>query len=229
MHRTTTRGRKVALGLALAVAVAAGAALLRAADHRDSAFLTTNPGQDIADVYSFRNPSDPSRLVLAMTVAGLQAPSDAGTVQFPSSTVYQFKIDTDGDAVEDYVIQAYPVGAGASQVIKFLGPAEPIATGTVNQLLKTRPLNVPVSYGSEARVASRNGMSVFAGLRDDPFFFDLVQFRAIVGGTAAGWRDPGVDTFAGTNVLALVVEFPVALLGGATQLGIWGTVNTPAN
>jgi hypothetical protein len=75
---------------------------------------------------------------------------------------------------------------------------------------------------------SRNGMTAFAGLRDDPFFFDLVQYLAVLGG-ASGFRNPGIDTFAGTNTLALVVEVPISRFGGATQLGIWGTVNVPTN
>lgn len=227
MPRLLSPARTAGLALLLA-GVTAGALWLQAADHRDSAFLTANPGQDIADVYSFRSPANPNNLVLAMTVAGLQAPSDAGTVMFPTGVVYQFKIDTNADAVEDYVIQAYAVGAGRSQVVKFIGPARPARTGTVNTLLADAPpLLVPVSYGAEPRVQSRLGTSAFAGLRDDPFFFDLVQFQAILGGAAGGFRNPGVDTFAGTNVLALVIEFPIALLGGATQIGVWGTVNVP--
>jgi hypothetical protein len=226
MHRPFAR-RALGVGL-LAAGAVAGAAWLEAADHRDSAFLTANPGQDIADVYSFRSPANPNNLVLAMTVAGLQAPSDAGTVTFPTGVVYQFKLDTNGDAVEDYVVQAYAVGAGRGQVVKFVGPTRPSRTGTTNELLSDPPpLVVPVSLGAEARVVSRFGTSVFAGLRDDPFFFDLVQFQAILGGRAGGFRNPGVDTFAGTNVLALVIEFPIARLGGATQAGVWGTVNVP--
>lgn len=207
----------------LAAAMGGGAMILRAADHRDSALLTATPGQDIADVYSFRSPADPSRLVLAMTVAGLQAPSDAGTVRFPEGVVYAFKIDTDGDAVEDWVIQAYAVGRGASQVVKFVGPGRPSQTGATTRLLTSPPITVTASYGSTATTVNRGGIQVFAGLRDDPFFFDLSQFQQIIGGNASSFRNPGVDTFAGTNVLALVVEFPVALLGGATRLGVWGT------
>jgi len=61
-------------------------------------------------------------------------------------------------------------------------------------------------------------------VRDDPFFFDLVQFKKIIAGQATSFRDPGVDSFAGTNVLAIVVELPSALLGG-TKLGVWGTTS----
>jgi hypothetical protein len=71
---------------------------------------------------------------------------------------------------------------------------------------------------------SNDGITVFAGVRDDPFFFDLTQFQAILAGQASGFRNPGVDTFAGTNVLAIVVEVPISMLGGP-NLNIWGTTS----
>lgn len=228
MPKLSTTRRALLLG-ALLITAAASAALVRAADHRDSAFLGSNPGLDIADVYSFLSPNDPTRLVLVMNVAGLQAPSDAGMVRFPSNVVYQWKVDTNGDAVEDYVIQAFTAGSGTAQVMQFLGPATPTATGANARLLDGQAITVPVSFGASPRIQSRNGMTVFAGLRDDPFFFDLAQFQAIVGGMAGSFRTPGIDAFAGTNVLSLVVEVPVSRFGGATQLGVWGTVNVPAN
>ena len=50
---------------------------------------------------------------------------------------------------------------------------------------------------------------MFAGPREDPFFFDLVGFNRA---TATG--DPskftGVDAFKGKNINAIVVEFPKA-------------------
>jgi hypothetical protein len=65
---------------------------------------------------------------------------------------------------------------------------------------------------------------VFAGVRDDPFFFDLVQFNRVVSGAATSFNDPGADTFAGFNVLAIVIELPKSVLGDNT-LGVWGTTS----
>lgn len=228
MPQLSTLKRALVLG-ALLGAIGTGVALVQAADHRDSAFLGNNPGLDIADVYSFRSPTNSGNLVLVMTVAGLQAPSDAGTVRFPTNVVYQWKIDTNADAMEDYVIQAYAVGTGSNQVMQFVGPSVPSMKGATSRLVTGSMITVPVSYSASAQTATRNGVTAFAGLRDDPFFFDLAQFQAILGGTATGFRSPGIDAFAGTNVLALAVELPASLLGGATQLGIWGTVNVPTN
>jgi hypothetical protein len=64
-------------------------------------------------------------------------------------------------------------------------------------------------------------MKFFAGPRDDPFFFDFGQFSEILAGNASGFNNPGVDTFAGSNVLSIVVEVPKARLGNAATLNVW--------
>jgi hypothetical protein len=67
-------------------------------------------------------------------------------------------------------------------------------------------------------------MKLFAGPRDDPFFFDLDQFKAILAGTASGFNNPGKDTFAGTNVLSVVVEVPKSLLHASSgKINVWLT------
>ena len=53
------------------------------------------------------------------------------------------------------------------------------------------------------------GIRIFAGQRDDPFFFDLVGFnRFIATGDAGQFR--GEDSFAGLNTSIIVVELPSA-------------------
>jgi hypothetical protein len=82
---------------------------------------------------------------------------------------------------------------------------------------------VPVTpYNTDAiTTTSSTGIKAFAGPRDDPFFFDLDQFHKITGGTASGFNNPGTDTFAGTNVLSVVVEVPKSLLNSTGKLGVW--------
>lgn len=228
MKRLTPRRRLAFLGALAVVAAAIGVTgMVRAADHRDSALLTGDPAADIADVYSFRSPADPDRVVLGMTVSGLIPPAEAGTTFFDPNVVYQLKIDNDGDAIEDLVIQAFVTGSGPNQVMHFRGPAAPLVTGAANQVLRgPETATVRVSHGADAITAARGGLTVFAGVRDDPFFFDLTRFKEIIAGHASSFRNPGVDAFAGTGVLAIVVELPRALLGGP-QLGVWGTTNRP--
>jgi hypothetical protein len=157
-----------------------------------------------------------------MTVPGLVPPTEDRF--FDPNALYQFKIDTNGDAVEDLVIQAYATGTGPDQTIHFRGPGTPPVTGAVNELLPGGDdATVQFSEAGQARVSTGGGLTVFAGVRDDPFFFDLARFRDIVAGEETSFRNPGIDTFAGTNALAIVVELPRAML--ATQFGVWGTTN----
>ena len=221
-----SRGRVIAWGLLLATAAALGVTRwIKASDHKDSALLAADHAADIADVYTFKSPVNPDNVVLVMTVSGFIPPSEASTTFFDPNVLYQWKIDNDGDAVEDLVIQAFVTGTGGHQVMHFRGPAAPAATGTTDRVvLGPETATVGVSNGAAPIVASRGGMTVFAGVRDDPFFFDLVQFKKIIAGEATAFRNPGVDTFAGFNVLAIVAEFPSSLLGGQ-KLGVWGTTS----
>src|SRR5216117_438884 len=186
--------RKAVLSLLLAGAVAIGVTrLIRASDHKDSMLLAGDPAADIADVYTFRSPTNPANTVLAMTVSGFIPPSEASTTFFDPNVLYQWKIDNNGDAVEDLVIQAFVTGTGGHQVMHFLGPAEPVVTGATSRVIHgPKAATVPVTNGASPIIASRNGMTVFAGVRDDPFFFDLVQFKKIIAGQATSFRDPGV-------------------------------------
>jgi hypothetical protein len=80
--------------------------------------------------------------------------------------------------------------------------------------------------GSPSMGTGSNGVKVFAGPRDDPFFFDLKRFKEIIGGTATAFHtgsaeDPATDAFAGTNVMSIVVEVPKSMLGSAESVNVW--------
>lgn len=229
MTRHLSRSRLLALGALVVGGAAIGVTRwLTGADHRDSLVLTDDRAADIADVYSFLSPANPNNLVLAMTVSGFIPPPEVGSTFFDPGVLYQWHIDTNGDAREDLVIQAFVTGDGPNQVMHFRGPSAPAVPSPSARALKgLETATVRVSNGPKAIVGSRGGLTVFAGVRDDPFFFDLVRFREIIAGTQTAFRNPGVDTFAGTNVLAIVVELPIAMLGGNPNLGIWGTTSRP--
>lgn len=200
---------------------------VQAADHVDSPMTAADQAADIADVYSF---PDGDNLVLAMTISNVQAAPkiELGRSIFDPNVLYQFEIDEDGDAVEDQVIQAVAVGNPRNQVMKFRGPAEPQVTGTEARLLRGPSTNVRVSTGTDPIVAERQGLKVFAGVRDDPFFFDFGQFNKILAGDASGFEDPGTDSFAGLNVYAIVVEVPLDRFNApASELAVWATTSRP--
>src|SRR2546425_12060939 len=131
-----SRGRVIAWSLLPAPAAALGLTRwMNASDHKDSALLAADHAADIADLYTFRSPTNPDNLVLVMTVSGFIPPAEASTTFFDPNVLYQWKIDNNGDAVEDLVIQAFVTGTGGHQVMHFRGPAPPPKIGVVNRII----------------------------------------------------------------------------------------------
>lgn len=190
--------------------------LLVAADHIDSPGVS-NTGNDITDVYAFQG-ADTNNLVFVVNSAGLLTPGTTGAATFKENVLTEINIDNNGDNVEDLVIQAIKRG----NKMYFFGPVAPGTPGTSSTIKTSNAAgSVEISqYGSAAITSTSGGMKFFAGPRDDPFFFDLGQYQAVLGG-AAGFNNPGTDTFAGTNVLSTVVEVPKSMLGSSTSISVW--------
>lgn len=205
---------KNVIGLSL---VAIAGLIFMAADHADAPAVTGN-ASDITDVYAFQG-QDTNNLVLVVNTQGLLSPTATAAATFNENVMVEINIDNTGDNVEDLVIQAVKRG----NKMYFFGPVAPGTTGTTSTV-KTGAMagNVDISqYGSAPVIGTANGMKFFAGPRDDPFFFDLGQFKAILAGTATGFNTPGTDTFAGTNVLSTIVEVPKSLLGNSATINVW--------
>jgi hypothetical protein len=205
---------KIVLGLSL---VAISGLVFMAADHADAPAVTGN-ASDITDVYAFQG-QDTNNMVFVVNTQGLLTPGATGAATFNENVLQEINIDTNGDNVEDLVIQAIR----KNDKMYFFGPIAPGTTGTTSTIKTTATAgSVEISkYGSTPIIASQNGMKFFAGPRDDPFFFDLGQFRSILSGTATGFNNPGTDTFAGTNVLATIIELPKSMLGNSSTINIW--------
>lgn len=206
-------GEAPRVGVAVARAVAAlGVVTLlalgaQAADHRESALTTGDPAADIADVYAWHD--DVQRtLVAAITFDGIKTPVPGQAGTFDPGVLYTLNLDNDGDNVADLRIQTRFVVLPAGQTFV-------VVQGIPGS---TAPVIGPVE-----RVVRRGNARVFAGLRDDPFFFDLEGFRqTLMTGTLSfvGTR----DTFAGKNATALVFEMDLdAALQGGTSVNLWAT------
>ena len=199
--------------------------IIYAADHIDAPAVTgTNSGSlgnDITDIYAFQSPADNSKMVFVINSQGLLTPSASSTASFSSNIMYEINIDNTGDNVEDLVIQ-FLVQNGK---VRAYGPVAPGIIGTTSTVKTNGPVtetNV-TAYGSAPVIGTNtNGIRIFAGPRDDPFFFDLARFKEIIAGTQTSFRNPGMDAFAGTNVMSLIVEVPKTLLGSASTINVWG-------
>ncbi len=198
--------------------VAVASFFIVAADHIDAPAVTGG-NSDITDFYAFQG-ENTNNLVFVANLQGLLSPAATGSAVFDENVLIEFNIDNTGDHVEDLVIQAIP----RDGKMYFFGPVVPSQAG-VTSIVETSAVVSGIvditSYGSSANIATNDGMTFFAGPRDDPFFFDFTQYSAIIGGTATGFNSPGADTFAGTNVLSIVVEVPKSMIGGSGTINTW--------
>ncbi len=239
----TRKTALVALIAASCIGVGAVVRSVTASDHQDTPEVELNPRMDINDVYAFPG-SATDRVVLVMTTS---SPIAGTSATFDPNLLYQLKIDNSGDAKEDLVIQATFSDDGQTVFVR--GPVAPTTQGMRSSLVGT---SAAVSGAVGQTLSGPNGIQVFAGLRDDPFFIDLDQFFNILpdrrpstgplgapsSSVALGpcanfptcaFRNPGIDFLRGFNALAIVVELPKSSLVSSTaadaKFGVWGTIS----
>ena len=202
MTRTRTTVWGGAIAGALALAIGAGGGQVNAADHVDAPTAADDAAADITDLYAWAE-GDSVYMVLAF--AGL---AEAGEpALYDADVLYGFHIDNDGDAIADKDIwvrfgQA-DTGEWGMQVVGLAG---------------TDALIGPV----EQTVEGPLGQRAWAGLRDDPFFFDLEGFQDTLG-TGTLSFDNSRDFFAGVNVTAIVVQASLDAVSGGESFTMWAT------
>ena len=226
--KTNKMKRKYAYGCVLGLAVLG--ALVVSADHIDapSAAGTT---ADIADFYAFEPVSGSDQTVFIVDLQSNVLP-DLAYGTFDEDVLTEINIDLDGNLVEDKVIQAIP---RSGTMYFFMG--EPAQTGTQGTVLADYPIgSVSISDAMVNVETTSDGVRLFAGPRQDPFFFDFFQFNAVIGGMAPGGflpPDEAADTFDGANTMSIVIEVPNSMLGtptaqnalGLTVYKTWVTTN----
>ncbi len=195
--------------------VAVLSVFLISADHIDApAVAGTNA--DITDFYAFQGQNS-SNFVFVANVQGLLPPGQPTTqAEFDETVLLEFNIDTNNDLKEDLVIQAIKRGDS----MYFFGPSAPAFSGndgTQSTIATSTRRSVKISTKDDVQIAEMDGMKFFAGPREDPFFFDFNKYNEVLAGTATSFDDPGTDTFAGTNVLSVVVELPKSMLPDGTM------------
>ncbi len=189
-----------------------------AADHIDAPG-TTNNTADIADFYGFESPSNDANTVYIVDLQTNVMPGLAYG-NFDEAVLTEINIDTNNDLIEDMVIQALPRG----DTMYFFGPAAPTKTGLISEVYVDSPLGkVKISATEAITATTAAGVSLFAGPRQDAFFFDFGQFNKVIKGEAAeGFlpADQATDTFNGSNTMSLVVEIPNEMLGETTGMNV---------
>ena len=213
MKKTT----KYALGL---VIVLSAALIFVAADHIDAPG-TAGTTADIADYFAFEPSENSDNTTFIVDLQSDVLPELAyGT--FDEDVLVEINIDTDDDLIEDVVIQAI----ARDGRMYFFGPVMPSATGLTSQVAVDSPLGDVEISGSTAIIeTTASGVSLFAGPRQDPFFFDFFRYNEVVAPSMddnAGFNNPGMDTFDGANTMSIVVEIPNSLIGETTAVNVLG-------
>ncbi|NHF61043.1 DUF4331 domain-containing protein [Flavobacteriaceae bacterium TP-CH-4] len=205
--------------------------ILVAADHIDAP-SSSGTTADIADFYGFEPSEGSDHTVFVVDLQSNVLP-DLAYGTFDESILTEINIDTNNDLVEDLVIQAIPRNGR----MYFFGLQPPSQTGLSGTILVDAPLgSVEISQATAITETTSDGIQLFAGPRQDAFYFDFFQFNAVIGGMAPGGfktADEAEDTFNGANTMSIVVEVPNSLLGstsGTNALGLtvykaWVTTN----
>lgn len=212
---------------ALILALGLLAVPARTADHRDAPSISEDGRADLLDVFGFVNPNN-GNIVFAATVNPFQI-GGAVQVAFGPDVLYEFKIDNTGDNREDLVIQAtFSPTVPGPQTVTVRGPVRPRLIGTTSLIVNDAP---EISGPATGTVITGSGpvAKVFAGLRDDPFFVDLIWVLRLIGAAPGGplTRDPGIDFFAALNCSVLAVEVPASALRGSSGdvIRFWGSTS----
>src|SRR5262249_2805303 len=171
---------------------------------------------DMTDLYAFPKPGDPSKSIIVLNVHPsfrLDSPEPTTQEPFSPAALYEFKIDTNRDAVADLTYS-----------VQFASSADGKQTATVRRLRGKQAAGIgddgevivqqaPVSVGREALVTSADDHRLFFGWRSDPFFFD-------VNGNFNHMQFTGDDFFHDKNICSIVIELPNSDLGN-NEVGIW--------
>jgi hypothetical protein len=225
----------------IALAVVAGGTLsymgVRASDHDDGSQATAQNNLNLTDLFVFRednqtgNAADKGNLVFIMdsnghTPAGQQVFfNTAGRYEFHIGRVATANINTAPTGGEDATLRfefAEP-DANNHQAITFtysVGGVAQSSSANATSFITTSLADGQAGTLNVSTVAVGNqNFTVFAGLREDPFFFDVEQFLKVRAGALGQTAEVGflpanqaVDGFAKQNVNSIVVRVPIALL-----------------
>jgi hypothetical protein len=236
-----------------------------ASSHREAPEISTDPTADNTDVYAFVSPDDPDTVTLISAVYPGQDPAGGPNFyRFGDDVMYDIKIDNDGDAVED-ITYRFDFSTSVQNPNTFLyntGPIESLDDPDWNirqaytisritehgeEMLPFEGIVPPVNIGptstpnyealAQQAIGEFDGMRVFAGQRDDPFWvdlggiFDLLTIRQLPGNAGGG-----IDDLKGLNVLAIALQVPIEHLthdgsvpsdiaDPAAVIGVWSTTS----
>src|SRR5207247_66266 len=215
--------RKIVIALGLAVgalflalyARGTGPQAAQAASHREAPLISLDPTADITDFFMFRDyaPGQQDKVVLIMDVIPGEEPSSGPRQRYSVSLVRGHHRTS--------------VANGLIAVPSNVGP---------------RTMPDYASLAAQGTYDLGNGIKVFAGQRQDPFYidlggvFDTLNLRRVppVETQSEDANDNvnpfGTDMLSGFNVHSIAIELPASMLTGdtgATKIGAYASTSRP--
>jgi Domain of unknown function (DUF4331) len=180
---------------------------------------------DMTDLYAFAKPGDTSRSIVVLNVHPsfrLDSPEPTTTELFKPGALYEFKVDTNGDAIADICYSVQFASSGDGKQTATARRLQGVRAAGVGEQGEVIVQQAPVSIGREAVVTEAGDYRLFFGWRSDPFFFD-------VNGNFNQMQFTGDDFFKDKDVCSIVIELPNSALGN-NEMGIWArTVDKTSN
>jgi hypothetical protein len=208
-----------------------------AADHAESPGADADQAADLADVFLFVSPETSRRVVASITFGGRPLPRSRIDTRFVCDTrvLYILHIDrADAQGRFDNV-------ADVRVAARFGTLATTGACGALKLENVPGAGTTPFVGPLESTFTSSTGLKAFAGLRNDPFFFDAEGYNGMIASfdsaaPAGGYlvnafglgSRPRRDSFANRNVSAIVFEMDIDALAPAVngvrpKLQVWAT------
>ena len=231
-----------------------------ASSHREAPAISEDPAADNTDLYAFVSPDAPDTVTIISNYYPGQDPAGGPNFyKFGDDVIYDINIDNNGDAVEDITYRFDFSSRYTNPDVPLITTGEVTsmddpdlnlrqsytvdlitADGTerlpiegVVPVPNIGPLSTP-NYEdlAESAIVELDGMQIFAGQRDDPFWVDLGAVFDLV--TIRG--EEGIDALRGFNVLTIAVQVPIADLTATGEaptaaddpnaiIGLWSTAS----
>jgi hypothetical protein len=185
-------------------------------DHFSGPRAIAGPKGDICDLYAFPSPERPGQLILVMNVMPGAGPSDF----FSDAVVCRFRLRPVSIVSQAASGGPWGLAVGAEETelactFTFEAPRQ----GDGAALVQAGSCTPPSGEGEvltfqvhDEQGRRGSGFRVFAGLRSEPFFVDLVATMETVNTGQLAFKEVGDPWALGWNVLSIVVEVDCATL-----------------
>jgi hypothetical protein len=253
------------LALAVVVTRGDGPQTAAASSHAEAPLISQDPRADNTDLYAFVSPDRPDTVTIVANYIPLEPPASGPNFPaFDDSVRYEINVDNNGDGQEDlsYQFRFRTVTRNPGTFLYNTGPIGSLTDSNWNRVqtysvvrvdgkdstvlgddLPTPPDDIgPRSTPSYPALAAAavssigDGIKVFAGQRDDPFYVDLGSIFDL-----AGLRpfnpfhaiplpaEAGRDAVARFNTHSIAIQVPIAQLVKipSTTIGIYASASRP--